>query len=186
MVLGQHRGPSWLYGTPPRYPNQISIIPQGGLDVCDDAHWLGVMKKVRALLTVLRRVQHVEELSGASDLDRFHPRGYMPFFNVLKGAQIPTESQYTAVPSLGFVSVCTGSPFGRLRACKNPPDGVGVLRLRMLSTSWKACCAQDDSFTILFHAARGALASVIYAERDQKPDLPPRPALRLPTGRSVG
>ncbi len=47
MGLGQLRGPSGVTGIPLHCPNQKSIVASGGLDVCDDAHRLGVMKKVK-------------------------------------------------------------------------------------------------------------------------------------------
>ena len=47
MALGQLRGPSWLTRSPLHCPNWNSIVASGGLDVCDGAHWSGVMKKIR-------------------------------------------------------------------------------------------------------------------------------------------
>src|SRR5260370_24057859 len=45
MALGQLRGPSWLAGRDPGYPNPVSIFAHAALDVCDGGHWLFVMKK---------------------------------------------------------------------------------------------------------------------------------------------
>src|ERR1019366_3086588 len=47
MGLGQLRGPPWETDTTLHCPNQNSIVASGGLEVCDDAHRLGVMKKVK-------------------------------------------------------------------------------------------------------------------------------------------
>jgi len=45
MGLGQLRGPSWETGTPLNCNNQMAIVALGGLEVCDGAHWVIVMKK---------------------------------------------------------------------------------------------------------------------------------------------
>jgi len=47
MGLGQLRGPSWEAGTLLHCTTQKSIFALGGLDVCDGAHGLIVMKKIR-------------------------------------------------------------------------------------------------------------------------------------------
>jgi len=47
MGLGQFRGPSWETWTPLDCPSQMAIVALGGLEVCDGAHWLVVMKKVK-------------------------------------------------------------------------------------------------------------------------------------------
>jgi hypothetical protein len=48
MGLGQLRGPSWETGKPLNCPNQVSIVAQGGLEVCDAAHGMFVMKDGRS------------------------------------------------------------------------------------------------------------------------------------------
>jgi len=45
--LGQLRGPSWETGTLLATPIQSLFSRMGGLDVCDDAHRLSVMKKIK-------------------------------------------------------------------------------------------------------------------------------------------
>jgi len=47
MGWGQLRGPSWLTGAPLAPPISSLLSRMRGLDVCDDAHRLGVMKKVK-------------------------------------------------------------------------------------------------------------------------------------------
>ena len=49
MGLGQLRGPFWRTVAPLDCPNQMAIVALGGLEVCDGAHWLIVMKKGRRL-----------------------------------------------------------------------------------------------------------------------------------------
>ena len=44
---GNARGASWGDKHTAPCSNQISIVVQGGLEVCDNAHSLGVMKKVK-------------------------------------------------------------------------------------------------------------------------------------------
>src|SRR5271157_5704199 len=47
MGLGQLRGPSWEAGTLLHCTTQKSLFALGGMNVCDSAHGLIVMKKIR-------------------------------------------------------------------------------------------------------------------------------------------
>src|SRR5208282_3505277 len=51
MGLGRLRGPSLETGTPRACHRSRNIIAPGGWDVCDGAHWLIVMKKVKRAAT---------------------------------------------------------------------------------------------------------------------------------------
>jgi hypothetical protein len=75
MGLGQLRGSSWWTGTPRNYPNQISIIPHGGLEVCDGGHGWLVMKKVR------RQIAEVET-HAASHVSKTARRGAPTVFTL--------------------------------------------------------------------------------------------------------
>jgi hypothetical protein len=52
MGLGQFRWPSSVFGDTSDLLQVRDIIAPVGLGVCDGAHWLGVMKKVKGRLAL--------------------------------------------------------------------------------------------------------------------------------------